>query len=131
MSAASDSDGNALQLFEARPELFAKYQAFYSEIWNQDIVPTHVLARCQARIAAIHGCEADIELKPLPDDALSRKELVALALAEKIPFHHHGVEDDEVAAVRDEFGASGTVTLLVALSFFDVTCRWQLALGAL
>ena len=133
------------QLFAARPELFAKYKAFYGEIWKQEAVPRRVLEICRRRIAAIHDCVADaglgdaeVSLGPEEAEALakgdssafSHSEQVALELAEKIPFNHHSVEDQDVAAARDEFGASGAVTLLIALSFFDVTCRWQLALGA-
>ena len=132
-------------LFSTRPELFEKYKAFYGEIWNQDVVPGRVLELCRRRIAAIHGCLADvrlgsaeIHLKPEEAEALAKgdtspfdsSERVALELAEKIPFNHHSVADDDVAAAREAFGASGAVTLLIALSFFDVTCRWQLALGA-
>ena len=143
MSWASEPHRKAGQLFAARPELFAKYKAFYGEIWNQEVVPKRVLELCRARIEAIHDCEADAdsrftpELSPEQLQALrtgdaspfNHSERVALALAEKIPFNHHSVEDDDVAAARSEFGASGAVTLLIALSFFDVTCRWQLALG--
>ena len=132
------------QLFSARPNLLARYTDFYAAVWDQDQVPGRVLELCRLRIAAIHGCEAeqpnrDCEVQITSEEAkalsigdwapFDETERAALVLAEKIPLNHHGVSDEEVAAVESAFGAAGTVTLLIALSLFDATCRWKLTLG--
>ena len=59
--------------------------------------------------------------------AFNASEQVALAIAEQIPFQHHGVSDADVASAAETFGEAGTVALMVALAFFDATCRWKLA----
>ena len=128
------------RLLGARPELLSRYKAFYGTVWEAGPLPTRVLEICRQRIAAIHGCAAEQrvhdaqvdlsveELQCLAEgdiSAFDASERVALALAEKIPYRHHEIDDDEVARAEREFGAAGAVALLVALSFFDVTCRWQ------
>lgn len=133
------------QMFSARPSLLTRYKDFYAAVWEQDHVPRKVLELCRLRIAAIHGCEAEqhvrdrevhissAEAKALATGEISpyeKAEQAALALAEKMPFNHHGITDAEVFAVERSFGAPGAVTLLTALSLFDATCRWKLTLGA-
>ena len=55
--------------------------------------------------------------------ASTPEEAAALAVADRIPYQHHQLDDEEVAAVRQFFGDAGCVTLLTALAFFDVSCR--------
>ena len=129
------------RLLGVRPELLRRYKAFYGEIWEQGLLPARVLEICRQRIAAIHACEqerlvrdaqvalSNEELRTLVEGnsmPFSESERVALALAEKIPYQHHEISDIEVARAERAFGARGAVALLVALSFFDVTCRWKL-----
>ncbi len=128
------------ELFAARPELLVRYKAFYGAIWEEGPVPERVLEICRQRIAAIQGCEQERRVRDTRV-ALSAEELralakgssapfneaerIALALAEKIPYQHHEISDAEVAGAERAFGAPGAVALLIALSFFDVGCRWQ------
>ncbi len=129
-------------LFAHRPELLARYKAFYSALWDDDLVPRRVLALCRLRIAAIHGCAAEwavrdagavldsseaAALKRGDFAAFAASEQAALAIAEQFPFRHHEVSDADVAAAAAAFGEAGTVALMVALAFFDATCRWRLA----
>ena len=128
-------------LFSARPSLLARFKDFYATVWEQDDVPRRVLELCRLRIAATHSCGveqhnwdaesqiSDTEVKALSSGDFScflEPEQAALTLADKVPFNHHGVTDAELAAVECAFGAAGAVTLLVALSLFDATCRWKL-----
>ncbi len=62
------------------------------------------------------------DFSPFPAD-----EQAALALAERFPFQHHSISDAQVAAAEAAFAAKGVVALLIALAFFDVSCRWKLA----
>ena len=129
-------------LFAHRPELLSRYKAFYSALWDEGVVPRRVLELCRLRIAAIHECAAewavrtaDVALSDPEAAALKRggfapftaSEQVALAIAEQFPFQHHAVSDGEVAAAAEAFDDEGAVALMVALAFFDVTCRWKLA----
>ena len=129
-------------LLAHRPELLNRYKAFYSALWDGDLVPRRVLELCRLRIAAIHDCAAEsavrdagVALGSLEAAALKRghfaaftsAEQAALAIAEQFPLRHHEVSDADVAAAADAFGAAGVVALMVALAFFDVTCRWKLA----
>ena len=140
---ASAGDSPRLEgLFAHRPELLSRYKAFYCALWDDGLVPRRVLELCRLRIAAIHECaaewavrDADVALSESEAAALKRGDLaaftaseqVALAIAEQFPLQHHAVTDGEVAAAAEAFGDEGTVALMVALAFFDVTCRWKLA----
>ena len=140
---ASLGDSPPLEgLFAHRPELLTRYKAFYSALWDDDLVPRRTLELCRLRIAAIHDCAAEwaardagVALDSAEMAALKRgdfaaftaSEQLALALAEQVPFQHHGVSDADVAGVAEALGEAGAVAFIVALAFFDVTCRWKLA----
>ena len=140
---ASAGDSSPLEgLFAHRPELLSRYKAFYSALWNDGLVPRRVLELCRLRIAAIHECaaewavrDADVALSESEAAALkcgdfapfTASERAALAIAEQFPFQHHAVTDGDVAAATEAFGDKGAVALMVALAFFDATCRWKLA----
>ena len=106
------------------------------------LVPKRVLELCRLRIAANHDCAAEWTVRDVGiviDEAetasLKRGDLAgftvseqaALAIAEQMPFQHHRVSDANVAAAAEVFGEAGTIALMVALAFFDATCRWKLA----
>ncbi len=129
-------------LFVHRPQLLSRYKAFYSALWDGDLVPRRVLELCRLRIAAIHDCAAESAVRDAgvaldgPEAAALKRgrfaaftaaEQAALAVAERFPFRHHEVSDADVAAAVDAFGEAGAVALMVALAFFDATCRWKLA----
>jgi alkylhydroperoxidase family enzyme len=138
------SDGAATPL-EAllghRPDLLERYGEFYVSLWRGGLVPPRTLELCRLRIAAIHDCAAEwclrdpsVELSEAAEQALQRgdfagfapEERAALALAELTPFNHAAIDDEQVAAVAAVLQPPGTVTLLTALSFFDVVCRMKL-----
>ena len=129
-------------LFAHRPQLLTRYKAFYGALWDEGLVPRRVLELCRLRIGAIHDCAAEwavrdagVTLRSPEAAALKRgdfaafaaSERAALAIAEQFPFQHHGVSDADVAAAAEAFGDAGAVALMVALAFFDATCRWKLA----
>ena len=129
-------------LFAHCPELLSRYKAFYSALWDDDLVPRRVLELCRLRIAAIHDCAAEwavrdrevalgrsdeLALKRGDFGAFTASEQAALSIAEQFPFQHHAVSDGDVAAAAEAFDHQGAVALMVALAFFDVTCRWKLA----
>ena len=125
-----------------RPELLRRYKAFYRSLWRTEALPRRVLELCRLRVAAIHGCgqewqvrDAGVVLTDGEEAALEQGELsvfpadeqAALAVAARFPLQHHAISDAEMAAVKAVFAPKGAVALLIALAFFDVTCRWKLA----
>jgi len=126
-----------------RPELLRRFRAFYGALWSDDRVPRRVLELCRLRIAAIHGCEAewlirDARVALEPDalaalregrfDAFPPAEQAALAVADRLPYAHHQVTDEQVTVLSRAYGAAGAVNLLTALAFFDVIGRLKLVL---
>lgn len=132
-------------LLAQQPALAAGYQHFYRALWQGREADRRLLELTRLRIAAIHDCDAewrlrdhsvaldDAELQALrrgDPQSFSATERAALRLAERMPFDHHGIDDQDVQAARDHLGEAGTVHLLVALAFFDATCRMKLISGA-
>jgi len=114
-------------------DLNKKYRALLDAILGSESVPQRVLLLCYQRIRQIHGLAVqNISVKEA--DALNRQamsefetgEQLALAAAEKIPYQHHELDDDEVERIKAHFGSDGSVSLLTALAFFDVSCRLDL-----
>ena len=119
-----------IEALALRPALQTKYAAFLEAIESSDAVPKRVFLLCRARIAQIHGqqtqgisAEDASTLESQQLDAFSLPEQTALNAAEKMPYQHHFLEDEEVEAMKLAFGDAGCVSLLTALAFFDVACR--------
>ncbi len=119
-----------MEALALRPALQTKYAAFLDAIESSDTVPERVFLLCRARITQIHGQQAQgisaedaSALQSQQLETLSLSEQTALAAAEKIPYQHHLLEDEEVEAIKLAFGEAGCVSLLTALAFFDVACR--------
>ena len=126
-----------------RPELLKLYRSFIATLSNADRVPPRTLELCRLRVAAIHECTQEWQLRA-PDVALTMSELAdlqqgvfarfsadeqaALAIAEQLPYAHHAVSDADVERVRVALGEAGAVALLTAIAFFDVNCRIKLTL---
>jgi alkylhydroperoxidase family enzyme len=127
-----------------RPELLTRFRSFYSALWSTQAIPRRVLELCRLRIAAIHDCEAEWVVRDAAIaldentlaalhagrfDSFASDEQAALAVAEQMPYGQHQVSDADVARLQSAFGSAGTVTLLTALAFFDVTCRLKCVFG--
>jgi hypothetical protein len=136
-AAASAMEG----LLAHRPELLTKFRTFYESFWDDELVPLRVLELARFRIALIHDCAAEqaitdpqVELSEADQAALARAdfngftaaERCALELAELMPHGVHRISDAQVHAASAHFGHPGCVSLLTALSFFDVACRLKL-----
>lgn len=129
-------------LLAHRPELQAKYRAFYASIREAGLVSPRLLELCRLRVAAIHDCEAewserdaDVALTDVELQALKRGEFhsfaaaeqAALTVTERVPYQHHELTDAEVASLKSHLGDAGCVSLINALVLFDVNCRLKLA----
>lgn len=128
-----------------RPELLQLYRTFYATLWDHNLVPPNLLELCRLHIAGIHGCEAERAIHHLHAGVTGQQiaaldswrdaacfspaERAALAFAEKIPWQHHGVTDDDVAALREHLTDAEVVALTVAAAVFDTNCRLRLVFG--
>ena len=128
-----------------RGELLAKYAQFYATFWRNGHVPRRTLELCRRRIAAIHDCAAEWSIEDAAAalsaaeadqvrhgrfSTFTEVERAALAVAEKIPFLHHDIDDGDVERIRSGLGEAGTVTLMTALAFFDATARLRIIMNA-
>jgi len=140
---------DAPSAFEAvlglRPDLLRLYRDFYSTLWNGGLVPAQLLELCRLRIATVHASDAQLALHHahtgVTDEQVrsldgwrtaacfSPVERAVLAFAEKMPWQHHGVSDDDVAALRAHLTDAQVVALTVAAAVFDANCRLRLVFG--
>jgi hypothetical protein len=145
---AADNDSAITSGFERvlslRPDLLERYRAFYGALWDEAVLPDRLLELCRLCIAGLNRCEAESAIAHASSGvtvaeraSLARRELPSsvtdlerrvLDVASKVPFEIHGVEDDEIAALRNELGDDGLVALMVALPLFDSNCRLRLVL---
>jgi alkylhydroperoxidase family enzyme len=125
-----------------RPELQALYKRFYGALWDEQLLPPRLLELCRLRVAMMHECDAELAVTDPAagvseddrealghwwrDDRFTPAERAALVIADKMPYSHHDITDDEYAAVREHLGEPGTVALTVALALFDANCRLRL-----
>ena len=130
MAELSQSRGISLATAQLSQKLFDKYKKFIDSTIESHDIPVGILEACNSRIRQIHGFEA---VNDSINTALSLTEnsLVpaALAVAEKIVFSVHDIEDSDLDALKKALGEAGCVQLITALAFFDVECRLELASG--
>jgi len=141
----ADTDTALAPLFASQPLLWEKLRRFNATLRHGDSHQQRLQELCRLRIAAIHACDAEWQVQT-PGTSVSGSERqalmrgepegfapherAALALAEKLPFDHHGITDSEVQAVRAVIGDAGTVALMTAMAFADVRCRWLVTMSA-
>ena len=114
-------DANFDELLMHHPELRQKYQGFLSALTESEILPEAVLNVCRIKVRQIHGLEVGRQPK-----AINEAEEAAMTIAEKMPFGHHALQDEDVHQVKELFGDDGCVALLTAVAFFDVASRLEL-----
>ena len=130
MAELSQSRGISLATAQLSQKLFDKYKKFIDSTIESHDIPVGILEACNSRIRQIHGFElGDNSING--DLSLTENFLkpAALAVAEKIVFSVHDIEDSDLDALKKALGESGCVQLITALAFFDVECRLELASG--
>jgi len=121
--------GISLATAQLPKKIFDKYKKFIDSTIESHDIPVGILEACDSRIRQIHGFEVDH--KSSGDLSLSENSIkrAALAVAEKIAFSVHDIEDSDLDPLKKAFGEAGCVQLITALAFFDVECRLELASG--
>ena len=120
-----------------RPELHQQYRGFLEAVNHNQHVPARLLDLCRARIELIHGLPVSVSMDAETVKAITQGDMTsftsaeqaALVVAERMPYQHHELADEEVATVREALGDAGCVVLLTALAFHDVNCRLRLTFG--
>lgn len=129
-------------LLSPRPDLLEPHRRYYARVFEDDVAPADLLELGRLCVATVHGCEAELAIRcpatgvteeqvsALPRwrdaDCFSDLQRAALALAEKMPFRHKEVVEEDVAPLREALGEARMVGLFVALGLFDATCRLRL-----
>ncbi len=132
-------------LLSTRPDLLEPHRRYYARVFEDDVAPADLLELGRLCVATVHGCDAELAIRcpgagvsdaqvaALPRwreaDCYTDLQRAALALAEKMPFRHKEVTEEDVAPLREALGEPRTVGLFVALGLFDATCRLRLVFG--
>ena len=130
MAEISQNRGISLATAQLPQKLFDKYKKFIDSTIESHDIPVGILAACNSRIRQIHGFE--VANNSINGDLSITENFLkpaALAVAEKIAFSVHDIEDSELDPLKKAFGEAGCVQLITALAFFDVECRLELASG--
>ena len=130
MAELSQIRGKSFATAQLPQKLFDKYKKFIDTTIESHDIPAGILEACNFRIRQIHGFEV-VNDSINTDLSLTENSLVpaALAVAEKIVFSVHDIEDSDFDPLRKAFGEAGCVQLITALAFFDVEFRLELASG--
>ena len=104
-----------------RPELLDGFARFLGALRDERLLEAALYDRLRGQIASAHGDGPP--LAPSSDDSKQMRTL--RAYAEKIPFAHHAISDEEAAGVRALLGDAGYVAFTVAAALFDAVCRAQ------
>lgn len=104
-----------------RPELRDGFARFLGALQNEHVLEPGLFDRLREHIALAHG---DAPNSAASSDGSERMRTL-LAYAEKIPFAHHAITEDESAGVRAILGDEGYVSFSVAVALFDAIARAQ------
>ncbi len=136
------------ELLDLRPELAADHRAVLVGLWDGSVDPI-VLELCRLRTATLLGASLALAertpqataagltedkislLSQWPrHDAFTNSERACLGFAEQFVLDVHGITPDQTAAVLDAVGPRGVITLTTALALWELTHRFDNALGA-
>lgn len=124
------------------------YEAAWSAIWTQSLLPAQLLELCRLRLARFHGARTEMaarnEASPaqekidalidgsyFQDPSFSEAERAALEFTEIYAQDPAAISDELADAVKQHYGEPGLVCLVQALGFIDGRIRLALMYGAL
>ena len=124
------------------PELREPFRRYYGRVFDGDVAPADLLELGRLCVAHVHACEAerairisgagltDAQIAAIPrwreSGLFTELQRAALGLAEKIPYGHREVTEEDVASLRRTLGERQLVGYVIALGLFDATCRMRL-----
>lgn len=133
------------------PELSGKYNAFVQSLWGQPHISAATLELCRIRLAQIHACGSQMEMRTaaaivsglneskiqaLLDGQAHRHPLftpqdrACLDFAEIYAQDPAAISDEMADEIIQHFGQSGLVCLTEALGIFDGMARLALMFEA-
>jgi alkylhydroperoxidase family enzyme len=129
-------------LLSTREDLLEPHRRYYARVFEDDVAPTDLLELGRLLVAHVHRCDAELAIR-CPDTGVSEEQVAALprwrdaacfsdlqraalGVAEKMPFRHKHITEEDVAPLREGLGEARMVGLFVALGLFDATCRLRL-----
>jgi alkylhydroperoxidase family enzyme len=135
-------------VFGHRPDLYREFRDFYALFWERRLVDPVLLELCRLRVAALLGCDSELEVRYEAataagldeskiaaledwsrDPRFSRLERAALGFAEMFVRDPHAITDADARAVAVELGDAGMVAFVEALALFDGFSRFRVLLG--
>ena len=114
-------DPPLVTMLAERPEFLEGFAQFLGALRDERLLEPALYDRLRGQIASAHGDGPP--LAPSSDENERMRTL--LAYADKIPFAHHAITDDEAADVRALLGDAGYVAFTVAAALFDAITRAQ------
>ena len=135
-------------VFNLRADLYEKFKDFYFQLWNPPKIDPVILELCRLRIAQLHGCQSEEQVRYEPARAagltdekigvlanwreteiFTMRERACLVFAENFALAVHCIGDDEVAELSRHFDAKQIVALCEAVALFDGFSRFRVILG--
>ena len=132
------------RVFALRPDLLDQFKDFYFQLWEPRKVDPVLLELCRLRVAQVHGCESELQVRYAgarteglseekiaalahwkEEAAFGAAERAALAFAEKFAQGVHCITDEDVAALSAHLAPAEIVALCQALAMFDGLARFR------
>ena len=105
--------GPVAKALAGAPALAAKYNAFRDAA--HAALGDEMVAQIRHAVYAVHGLDAPAAKGQLPP--------ATLRYAQRMPFEHSAITDEEAAAVVSEIGETSYVALSVVAALADAECR--------
>ena len=148
MSWLTEQSSDRDDLLDLRPELAADHRRILEEVWAGPLDPT-LLELCRIRTAMLLGATvAQAERTPAAvsagldehkvdalaawptDERFTDTERACLSYAEQFVIDVHGLSPAQSDAVASAVGSPGMISFTTALAMWEVTHRFDNALGA-
>lgn len=135
-------------LLDLRPELAADHRRILEGIWDGSVDPA-LLELCRLRMASLLGAETaqqertpaavvagldEPKIEALPawptDGRFDDLERACIGYAEQYVIDVHGITGEQTEKVAAGLGAPGMITFTTALAMWELSHRFDNALGA-
>lgn len=115
------------QALADRPDLQAGVARLFAVVEDGRFDP-EILDLCRRRVATLLRCPNHAAPVP-PRDQLTVRQLACMDFAEAFVLDHHGITDEQSAAVTRHLSDAEMVVLTTALAIYDGFCRFEQTLS--